>query len=674
MRLPPIVSALLVSATLHAQDKPGRLTIDKLLDFESVGSPRISPDSRTILYTRSWIDKVNDRRRSALWIMDLDGKNQRFLVKGSSPRWSPDGKRVAFLASGEPSGNQIHVLFMADRSVTQITHTEQSPSGIRWSPDGSKIGFSMQVPEKVKFPIELPPRPKGAKWAPTPTIITRLSYRRDRRGYNPSGFRHIFVVDSTGGTPRQVTSGDFNHGSPSWHPDGETIYFSGLRVEDASWHVRESEIYKVNVASGKITQVTDRPGPDSGPVISPDGRRMAYRISPKNKDTYNVPNIRIVSIGDESTKPQTVEMDRQPSSLTWTADSGTLYATYRDHGTSHLWAIGKDGTRDRVTKGQIQFRLSDVGRQGHLIGTVRGPHEPGDIWITDRTGKSKRLTHVNADVLEGVTLGEVEEINYKSHGGLDVQGWLIKPPDFDPKKRYPLILQIHGGPHGMYGVDFSFERQNHAANGYLVLYTNPRGSVGYGKKFGNEINNAYPSYDFDDLMNGVNAVIARGFVDEKNQFVYGGSGGGVLTCWIVGHTKQFAAAVSMFPVTNWISFVGTTDGPYWYTNFKKLPWEDIEEHWRRSPLKYVGNVATPTMLITGELDLRTPMAQTEEFYQALKLRKVDTMMIRVPDEYHGAAGRHVSNQLRRILYVRKWFKKYRTDLASEKVVNAADKK
>jgi len=332
-----------------------------------------------------------------------------------------------------------------------------------------------------------------------------------------------------------------------------------------------------------------------------------------------------------------------------------------------------NGELVQLTHGMQQFSMSDVGADGTIVGTLTSPLKPADIWVRRPGGTMQQLTHVNDDLLADVQLGEVEEIHYKSVGDFDIEGWIVKPPDFDPNKKYPLILQIHGGPHGMYGVNFDFERQNHAANGFVLLYTNPRGSSGYGKKFGNAINNAYPSYDYDDLMNGVDEVISRGYIDTDNLFVYGGSGGGVLTAWIVGHTDRFAGAVSMYPVINWISFVGTTDGSSWYYNFKKRPWEDIEEHWTRSPLKYAGNVTTPTMLLTGELDLRTPMGQTEEFYMALKLQKVDTVMVRVPDEYHGASGRHLSNRLRRILYVRGWFEKHmRGESAS--VLNAASKK
>ena len=328
----------LLTTSVPAQDED-RLTLEKWLDWENVGSPSLSPDGEQIVFSRSWTDKINDRMQSELWIMDKNGANQRFLIKGSSPKWSPDGTRIAYTKSGEPSGNQIHVFWLSDRSSTQITHTEQSPSGILWSPDGKSLSFTMQVPEQVGFKIELPKRPKGAKWAPDPTVITRLQYRRDGSGYAPSGFRHIFVVDATGGTPRQITSGDYNHGGGRWSPDGKTIYFSGLRVEDAQWQRRESEVYSVDVASGEITQITDRPGSDSGPVPSPDGRMLAYTTSPKNEDTYNVSDIQIKNLGGGRYPDRTIAMDRRPSSITWSKDGETLLVTYQDSGERQLWAF-----------------------------------------------------------------------------------------------------------------------------------------------------------------------------------------------------------------------------------------------------------------------------------------------------------------------------------------------
>ncbi len=666
---PTALLACLAGLQLPSQTDPAatlerpanHLQIAQLLDWESVSSPRISPDGQHVVFTRRWNDRLADRRQSELWRVRIDGSRLTQLGDGADPRWSPDGTRLAFVREGEPGGAQIHVMWLDTREVTQVTRVDQSPSSLRWSPDGTRIAFSAQVPSSADgLKIDMPKPPKGAKWAPPPRIVTRLAYRRDRSGYRPDGFRHLFVVDAAGGTPRQITHGDFDHGPPRWTPDGTRLVFDGLRAEDADWQIRESEIYAIEIDSGTVHQLTRREGPDRSPEVSPDGQWIVYTGYDKNRDTYNVASLHLMRADGSDARVLVGDLDRALGGLHWAPDGSGVFFTVQDQGTRDAYHAAVDGSLTRVTRGQHQFSCTGVGPRGLLVGTWTDPHHETDIAIAELGGDPtpRRLTRVNDDLLEHVQLGDVEEVRYRSTDDLEIQGWIVKPPDFDPAQKYPLILQIHGGPHSMYGWRFSFERHNHAAAGYVVLYTNPRGSVGYGKEFGNAIDNAYPGRDYDDLMAGVDTVIARGYIDEDRLFVYGGSGGGVLTAWIVGKTDRFRAAVSMFPVTNWISFVGTTDGPYWYTNFDKLPWEDPTEHWQRSPLRLVGNVKTPTLLITGELDLRTPMSQTEEYYQALKLRKVETAMIRVPDEYHGAAGRRVSNQLRRILYVRSWFEKY----------------
>ncbi|GBD31392.1 Dipeptidyl-peptidase 5 [bacterium HR33] len=640
-----------------------RLTLDLYLEWEQVSDPQISPDGSQIVFTRRWVDKINDRWESSIWIMNADGSRQRKLIDGSSPRWSPDGTRIAFLARGEPRGTQIFVRWMdAEGAVTQITRVDHSPSGIAWSPDGKSIAFTMLVErEPERWNIRLPARPEGARWVAEPKIVTWLDYRQDRQGYTDEGYRHIFVVPATGGTPRQLTDGNWNHSNPEWTPDGTHILFSSLRTEDAEYAWRESEIYAVNVATREVRQLTNRRGPDGNPKVSPDGKLVAYTGYDWTDDTYITNKLYVMNIDGSNPRQLAADLDRSPEDLTWAPDNSGVYFTADDRGTSNLYFAPLNGPVRKVTEGTHIFNLSSVSSRGLAVGTLTSYHQPGDVVTLDlrRPQRFNQLTEVNADVLEGRKLGEVEEIWYESVDGYKIQGWIVKPPDFDPAKKYPLMLSIHGGPHAMYGVGFNFGWQEHAANGYVVLYTNPRGSSGYGSAFGNAIKNAYPSKDFDDLMIGVDTVIRRGYIDERNLFVYGCSGGGVLTAWIVGHTDRFAAASSNCPVTNWLSFVGTTDSPNWYRNFAKLPWEDPSEHLRRSPLMYVGNVKTPTMLMTGEQDLRTPISQTEEFYQALKLLKVPTAMIRFKEEWHGTSSRP-SNFMRTQLYLRSWFERYMT--------------
>jgi dipeptidyl aminopeptidase/acylaminoacyl peptidase len=354
----------------------------------------------------------------------------------------------------------------------------------------------------------------------------------------------------------------------------------------------------------------------------------------------------------------TARLDRSPNGLVWAPDGSGIYFNVENEGSRNLYFASLSGDVRQVTRGTQVLTVSDVGPGGIAVGVMSTATRPNDlVALNVRDGAPRFLTDVNGDVLTGKKLATTEEVWYQSVDGFRVQGWIVKPPDFDPARKYPLILEIHGGPHSMYNVGFSFSRQDHAADGYIVLYTNPRGSTGYGSAFGNAIKNAYPGKDYDDLMAGVDTVLGRGYVDPSRLFVYGCSGGGVLTAWIVGHTNRFAAASSNCPVINWFSFVGTTDGAGWYRNFAKLPWEDPSEHLRRSPIMYVGNVKTPTLLMTGVNDLRTPISQTEEFYQALKLRKVPTAMIRFNDEWHGT-GSKPSNFMRTQLYLRSWFERW----------------
>ena len=506
----------------------------------------------------------------------------------------------------------------------------------------------------------MPKRPEGAKWTPDPRIVEDLVYRRDRVGFVEDGYYQIFVVPASGGTARQVTQGSWDHGRSgySWTRDGREILFSGLRVPDADYIYRESEIYAVDIESGEIRTLTDRKGPDFGPEISPDNKLVAYQGYDWTDDSYINSKFYVMNLDGSNVRLISGDFDRSAGIVKWAEDNSGIYIDVREEGTRNLYFIPLRGRMRQVTKGTHMLSVSSISRNGIAAGILSDPYLPGDVVRFELNDPDiQQLTEVNKDVLSSLTLGQIEEIWYTSTDDLDIQGWIIKPPDFDPAKKYPLILVIHGGPHAMYNVGFNFRYQIHAAEGYVVLYTNPRGSTGYGSAFANEIKNDYPNKDFDDLMNGVDAVIKKGYIDESNLFVYGGSGGGVLTSWIVGHTDRFAAASVNYPVIDWLSFVGTTDGVYWYRNFQNLPWEDPSEHLRRSPLMYVGNVTTPTMLMTGVKDLRTPISQTEEFYQALKFLKVPTAMIRFNEEFHGTSSKP-SNYIRTTLYLHHWFHKY----------------
>ncbi len=667
-----VVAALLAVAGVQAAEESYEvLTVADFLDGEEVSDPQISPDGTRILYARRWIDRMEDRWQSDIWIMNADGSRNRFLGKGSSPRWSPDGTRFAFLNDGEPAGTQVFVRWLDAAEATQITRVDREPSTLRWSPDGTTIAFVMRTEAEERWEIDLPDPPKGAKWTEEPRIIEGVYFRQDRRGFMEDGYLHLFVVDAGGGTPHQLTRGTWNVGARTigldygigfdWTPDGTTIVFDGLMEDDKpSMPYRRSHLYAVDVATGATRRLTSEDGPWAGPAVSPDGRHVAFTGFPWTGQTYRVDELYVIGIDGSDMRSLTADLDRSPEDLHWASDGSGVYFTARDQGTSNVHFVPLQGTRSQITQGGHMLSLDSTAPNGLAVGVLSAPHEPGDVvaYRLAGRGEQRKLTRVNEDVLDSVRLGEVEEIWYESNDGTRIQGWIVKPPNFDPTQRWPLILHIHGGPHAMYNVGFNFSFQHLAAAGYLVLYTNPRGSSGYGTDFGNAIDDAYPSVDFHDLMAGVDAVVERGWVDTARMYVTGVSGGGVLSSWTIGHTDRFAAAAVRAPVINWISFAGTTDITEWgYHRYEPYPWEDPEPWLRHSPLMYVQNVTTPTLMMCGELDLRTPMGQTEEYFQALNAVGVETVLIRFNEEYHGT-GSKPSNFMRTQLYLLDWFGKH----------------
>jgi dipeptidyl aminopeptidase/acylaminoacyl peptidase len=662
---------LVAGAAASARGQARVLTVERYLDYETVADPAVSPDGSQVIYTRRTIDRMKDSWEAVLWIVGADGSRNRFLARGTDPAWSPDGSRLAYVAEGEPGGRQIFVRWMDGRGgTTQVTRVTGTPANLRWSPDGMRIGFSMRVAVAPEWSVSLPAPPPGALWTEPPRLVERLHHKADRAGLVDPGYTHIFVVPATGGAARDVTPGAWSVGQSAsglpasvgwdWLRDGKSIVVDGNDDPAADRQFRVSNIYVVDIGSGARRRLTPTVGFWLGPRVAPDGKLIAYLGHPATAQTYRVPDLYTVAPDGRDRRLLSEGFDRTPAGLTWAPDGDGIYFVAEDRGTLNLHFVPRRGSPRQLTTGTHVLASPSVSRRNTAFLVRAHAHRPPDLVRVNlrRPSELTQLTDVNRDLLDGVTLGEVEEIWYRSSGGAAIQGWIVKPPDFAPERKYPLVLEVHGGPHAMYTVGFDFLWQALAASGFVVLYTNPRGSAGYGTAFGNAIDKAYPGVDYDDLMAGVDSLIGRGYVDPGRLFVGGCSGGGTLTSWIIGHTDRFRAAAVRCPITNWISGVGTSDIPlYGATLFAKPFWEDPETWLRQSPLLYVGNVKTPTLLMTGVLDLRTPIGQAEEYFTALRLRGVPTAMLRFEGEWHGTTSRP-SNWLRTAVYLMAWYRRW----------------
>ena len=665
-----IAAAVAVSAISAQETKSATwLTTEHYMDLERVSDVQISPDGTRIVYTRQHVNALEDKWESEVWIVNTDSSQHRFLVKGSQARWSADGKRLLYLAEGEPKGTQIFVRYVdVDGAATQVTHVTEAPRNARWSPDGRQIAFSMFVPEAEKWTISMPAEPKGAKWTPAPRTVSSLHYRQDQVGFLEEGYTHLFVVRSEGGTPKALTSGKWNVGAGElrtgaaidWTPDSASIVFNANRASDADLQYEVSHLFVVDVASATIRDLVTKPGSWGRPAVSPDGKLVAFTGYEPSGHTYTVDDLYVVPIGGGAARKISADYDRDPVNLKWASDGSGVYFDAEDRGSRNVQFASVNGGVRTVTTGTHVLTMDSTSTSLMAAGTVADFEHPQDVVVYSlrQPGSPRKITAVNDDLLDGKQLAKAEEIWFTSTNNTRVQGWIVKPPSFDASKRHPLILEIHGGPFAMYSVAFNYMFQNFAANDFVVVFTNPRGSTGYGSAFSNGIDHNYPGPDYDDLMAGVDAVTAKGYIDTSRMYVSGCSGGGVLSSWVIGHTNRFAAAAVRCPVTNWLSMAGHTDIPlFTYSFFAKPFWEDPTDWLSHSSLMTVGKVTTPTLLMTGVLDRRTPMPQTEEYYAALKVRGVPTRLIQFNEEYHGT-GTKPSNYIRTQLYMMSWFKQY----------------
>ena len=642
-----------------------------VFELEWASDPQVSSDGENIVYVRRSNDIMKDRVRSNLWRINTSGKNHRPLHSGFknsySPRWSPDNTKIAFVSNNSGS-TQIHMHWVGSGETTVISQLQESPSSLSWSPDGKWLAFTMNVKGKSTSIVKSRTKPDGASWAKKPITVTTTRYQYDGRGIVEPSYRHVFVVPADGGTARQLTNGNFNHyGSLAWSADSKDIFFSAHRSDDWELISGESNLYKITVSSKKLEQITSMPGEERSPSISPNGEVIAFYVKERRPLAYTPSRIAVMNLKSGNMQIISNDLDDDSDNLFWSNDGESIYFAFDQRGKRTIKKISLSG---KVSNFADNVGGTTIGRP-YISGEFHAANDviaytfgqadrPADIAITVNK-ETNVVTSLNEDILGHRKLGKVNEITYRSSfDGQEIQGWYITPPDFNPKKKYPLILEIHGGPHLAYGPHFSAELQIMAASGYIVFYDNYRGSSSYGEDFALLLQYKYSSKeDFADHMSGIDALINKGIVDEKNLFIAGGSAGGIATAYAIGLTDRFNAAVSSKPVINWLSKPLTADSMVGqiYHQFPGPPWEHLDHYWERSPLSLVGNVTTPTMLITGEEDRRTPISETEQFYQALRLKGVDSAMIRIPNTSHGIASRP-SNLITKVDHILAWFEMY----------------
>ena len=670
-------SACLIAAPVSAQIPGSRtLTAQDLFSLEQATDPQVRPGGRQVVYVRASNDINSDRTRRAIWIVDAATGAQQPLVAGTgasmSPRWSPDGRRLAYISTSEGSA-QLFVRWMDTGATARVATLPEGPDSIAWSPDGRSIAFLMFTGGNGLSLTSgaAPSKPEGATWAEPLKIIEGLRYKTDSEGFLKPGAGQIYVVSADGGAPRQLTTGAFDNIGPlSWSRDGTKILFSSAREPGWEHDPGLQDLYELTLASGAVKRLTDRVGPDLAPALSPDGKLVAYLGYDDKRQAYNDTHLYLANADGSNPRRLAPDLDRSIDDFRWADDGRSLTFQYVDQGTTRLGRVEVSGKASALAA----FELGGGGldrpysggafdmKSGVVAYTRSSTSRPADLYIKSGTGASVQVTRLNEDLLGGKTLGKVETLSVKSSlDGRDIAAWLVYPPNYDPARKYPLILEIHGGPNTSYGPYFATDMQLYAAAGYIVLYTNPRGSTSYGEEFANLIDKKYPGPDYDDLMSAVDAAIAGGHVDERNLFVTGGSGGGALTAWIIGKTDRFRAAAPQKPVINWTTEALTSDIPlvtagYWFARF---PWEDQASYWARSPLSLVGNVKTPTLVVVGENDYRTPVSEAAQYYQALQLRKVPSAFVIVPGASHGGIAARPSQSGAKAGAIIAWFDKYR---------------
>ncbi len=647
---------------------------DDIFRLKSASNPQISPDGKQIVYGIRGVDFANDVPSMETWVMKSDGSEKRLLfAKGGGAVWSPDSSRITYVAPDDSGTAQIHILDMARSAAPiAISSLQQSPSALTWSPDGKSIAFLSFVPTDSPWSVEIPvgeSKPPAANWSEEPLVFNKLTIKGNGVGYLPYGNDHVFIISVEDGEARQVTKGDWTVGvlaygggwnALSWHPDGKRLFFPANMAENADM-IYGGYIHEVDVETGKIKRISQEEGNWQAPKVSPDGRYLAYiGFDSAPRPIYQMQELWVSKVDGSDRQRVSGDLDETVYAYHWAADSETLYFNVAKHGERQLYRTTVDGEPGRLTDGAHMLKPNSMSNDGLIAGMRLSGREPAEVFVTraDSADDYQILTKLNEWLYQERKRGEFKLIDFESRDGTAIQQWLQLPPDFDKKKKYPLIVWIHGGPYSAYGQYYQETVDYLAAKDYVVALINYRSTVGYGTDFANGVEGGFPGQeDFDDIMGGVDAALAEGYIDEGRLFVAGCSAGGIETAWVVGHTDRFNAAVTMCPSVNNISSAGTSDYPIWSHRHKEVPfWEDPGSWLEHSPIMYVGNVKTPTAVFVGEHDSMTPVGQSEEFYTALKIAGVPTKLVIFRDEAHWFY--RPVNKIRMIEYMLDWFRGY----------------
>jgi dipeptidyl aminopeptidase/acylaminoacyl peptidase len=664
------LSALLVlafAADARAQARP--IQLDDWYALKSIAGLAVSPDGRTTAFVVREIDRDKDRRVASLWrVATAGGEPQRLTWEGSAsdPQFSPDGRYLAFVSDRyvERVGTkkevaergQVWVLPLAGGEAYPVTAITEGVDSFEWSPDGRALALLSRDPreEDDKEKEDDAPAP--------PIVVTRLQHKRDGSGYLDLRRRHIYLSEigaaltdpTSPAKATQLTTGPFDDGDIAWSPDGRTIAFSSNRTEHPDAN-DNSDIWLVDPKGGEPRRVTTDPGTDSAPEWSPDGKTLAYVHMPENPAVYATPRLLVIPASGGTPKDLTRGFDRHVSGAPrWAADDRALFVTLEDEGRTPLVRVTLDAQRTVIDTGDIgQFEVT--GNQ--IVGLKTTPARPYEVFSLPLTGSpARQLTRVNEPLFQQLSFNVAEAIHFKSADGTPVEGFVVKPPDFDASQKYPLVLRIHGGPVGQYTDAFDFEHQYLASLGYVVVFTNPRGSNGYGEAFCKAIFADWGNKDTQDVLAGVDHVIRQGYVDSGKLGLGGWSYGGILTNYVITKTKRFAAAISGASETDMFSAFGTDDLHLWWVRELGYPWRNLDLYRRLSPIMDVEKITTPTLLMVGDRDFRVPLPQSEQMYVALKTLKRETGLIIYPGQSHGIT--RPSYQVDRFRRYGLWYDKY----------------